>query len=110
MSSYNSVPPIAGGTAGDVIEALGITQFPSATEWYQVIGGIIVQGGRVSIASGVTATVNLVAPYGKQFLGAWIQVIDVASNNAHITAVSLNSFQIVNGVGLRAYYWLSLGV
>ena len=108
--SYNSIPPFLDGNARDALEALGVTQFPSALDWYQVIGGLIIQGGRVDVATSATGTVNLVAPYGKQFLGAWIQVADAAGNDAHIATVGLNSFQIVNGVGARTYYWLSLGV
>jgi hypothetical protein len=108
--SYNSVPPLIGGSTRDALEALGITQFPSATEWYQVIGGIIVQGGRVAVADGATVTVNLVAPYEKQVLGTWTQVSGSAGNDAYVTSVGLTSFQIVNGSGARTYYWLSLGV
>jgi hypothetical protein len=109
-SSYNSIAALTGGTARDALEALGITQFPSAAEWYQVIGGLIVQGGSVAVGDGATATVNLVAPYEKQTLGVWIQVSGAAGNNAHVATVGLTSFQIVNGSGARTYYWLSLGV
>ena len=109
-SSYNSIPPFTGGSTQDALEALGITQFPSETSWYQVIGGIIVQGGKVATSDGATVTVNLVAPYEKQLLGVWTQVIDAAENGSHVASIGLNSFQIVNGAGDRTYYWLSLGV
>ena len=109
-SSYNSIPPFTGGTSRDALEALGITQFPSATDWFQVIGGIIMQGGVVSVADGATLTVPLNAPYEKQVLGIWIQVVGAAANTAHVAAVTVGNFNIVNGVGARDFYWLSLGV
>jgi hypothetical protein len=110
MSEYNSVAPFVGGTAQDALEALGITQFPSATEWFQVIGGLIVQGGYVTVPSSTVQTVNLVAPYGKQTLGVWLQTEGSSHNSAHVDGVTLTSFEIHNGGGVRSYYWLSLGV
>lgn len=110
-SSTNSIPPFTRGTTRDALEALGITQFPSAVEWYQVIGGLIVQGGYVTVGSSATLAIPLVAPYEKQTLGVWIQVVGGAENGASVAAApTLDSFSIVNGVGARDYYWLSLGV
>ena len=109
-ANRNSVPPFLGGTAREALESIGITQFPSATEWYQVIGGLIVQGGTVAITDAATTTIPLVAPYEKQTLGVWIQVVDDPSNGAHVEAVTLEDFDLVNGAGARTYYWLSLGV
>ena len=109
-SSYNSIPPFTGGTSRDALEALGITQFPSETDWFQVLGGLIVQGGFAAVGDGATLTVNLNAPYEKQDLGVWIQVVGAAANTAHVASVALDSFDIVNGVGARDFYWLSLGV
>ena len=109
-SSTNSVPPFTGGSTRDALEALGITQFPSEAEWYQVIGGLIVQGGHVEVAGSTAAVINLVAPYEKQFLGVWLQTEGNPHNAAHVAAVTLSSFEIHNGGGVRHYYWLSLGV
>lgn len=110
MSSYNSIAPFIGGTTRDVIDALGITQFPSEFGWFQVIGGIIAQGGKADVADGATLAINFAAPYGKQVLGTWIQVMAGAENGSYIIPTNLNTFSIVNGVGARTYYWLSLGV
>jgi hypothetical protein len=109
-SNRNSIAALTGGSLPDAFEALGITQFPDAAGWYQVIGGLIVQGGSVDIAGAATATINLHAPYEKQLLGIWTQIVGGAGNNAYVTAADLDSFQIVNGAGDRTYYWLSLGV
>lgn len=109
-SSTNSIPALLGGSTRDALEALGITQFPSATEWFQVIGGLIVQGGYVEVASATSITINLPAPYEKQTLGVWLQTEGSSHNAAHVDAVTLSSFEIHNGGGIRHYYWLSLGV
>ena len=109
-ASYNSVPPFQGGSTRDTLEALGITQFPSEHEWYQVIGGLIVQGGYVEVASLTVATINLPAPYEKQTLGVWLQTEGATHNAAHVANATLSSFEIHNGAGIRDYYWLSLGV
>jgi hypothetical protein len=55
-------------------------------------------------------TVSLNAPYEKQVLGIWIQVIGGAANTAHLDAITTADFDIVNGVGARDFFWLSLGV
>ena len=109
-SSYNSIAPFTKARLDEVQESIGITQFPSETSWYQVIGGLIVQGGFVSVGDGATLTVSLNAPYEKQVLGIWIQVVGAAANTAHVAAVTVDDFSIVNGVGARDFYWLSLGV
>jgi hypothetical protein len=109
-SNTNSIAPYLEGTTRQALEAIGITQFPSATEWYQIIGGLIVQGGYVAVASSSVQTVNLVAPYEKQTLGVWLQTEGASHNAAHVDGVTLSSFEIHNGGGIRSYYWLSLGV
>jgi len=109
-SSTNSIPPFLGGSAADALESLGITQFPSEFGWYQVIGGLIVQGGKVSVGDGATLVVDLNAPYEKQTLGVWIQVVDGTANTAYVASVSLADFELINGAGARDFYWLSLGV
>lgn len=108
--SYNSIFPFSKARLDEVQEAIGITQFPSETSWYQVIGGLIVQGGFVSVGDGATLTVALNAPYEKQVLGVWIQVEGGTANTAYITNVTTDDFDIVNGAGARDFYWLSLGV
>ena len=109
-SSTNSIAPFLGGSVKDALESIGITQFPSEFEWYQVIGGVIIQGGTVSVGTGAVLTVNLPAPYEKQHLLTLTQVVGAVANTAYVTTVTLSSFDIQNGVGDRTYFWLSLGV
>lgn len=109
-ANTNSIPPFLRGTTKDALEALGITQFPSEFEWYQVIGGLIIQGGKVDLAGAAALTINLPAPYEKQHMFTIIQVVDATDNNGYVANVILSAFDIQNGAGARTYYWLSLGV
>jgi hypothetical protein len=109
-TNVNSIFPFSKARLEEVQEAIGITQFPSATGWYQVIGGLIVQGGSIEVDTSATLAIPFHAPYEKQLLGVWLQVYGAAANNGYVSAPGLTSFQITNGVGVRTYYWLSLGV
>ena len=111
MSNTNSVIPYDKPTLKNVADTVGITQFPSETSWFQTIGGLIFQGGKVSAAaSAATTVVNFPAPYPTQALGVWLQVSGAAGNNADVTIPGLNSFNLNNGVGIRDYFWWSVGV
>lgn len=109
-SNTNGIPPFLDGTTKDALDAIGITQFPSATEWNQVLGGLVFQGGYVEVDSSAVLAINFSTPYEKQTLGVWIQTVGAAHNSAHISSPTLESFEIHNGAGVRQYYWLSLGV
>lgn len=109
-ANTNSIFPFSRARLDEIQESIGITQFPSEFEWYQVIGGIIVQGSLASVGDGATLVVDFPAPYEKQLLGVWLQVVGAAANTAYVNAAGLDSFEIVNGVGARDFYWLSLGV
>lgn len=109
-SNINSVLPYLRARTEDTVEALGITQFPSDTGWYQVISGLIVQGETIEVADGATVTVPFLAPFPLQVLGIFLQVTGAAPNAAYINNITLDSFDIVNGVGIRTYYWWAIGV
>jgi hypothetical protein len=111
VSNTNSVIPYTGAKLKELADTIGITQFPDETSWYQVLGGLIFQGGKVSAAaSAATTVVDFPAPYPTQALGVWLQVSGAAGNNADVTISSLDSFNLNNGVGIRDYYWWSVGV
>jgi len=117
MSSTNSVIPFLGASSRDLQEAAGITQFPSQYEWFQVVNGLIIQGGYVEALSTTTniisfTTTNIisfVAPFGKQTLGVFIQVVAAATNDSYVNAVTLNNFELINLAGARNYYWWAIG-
>jgi len=109
MSSTNSVIPFLGASSRDLQEAAGITQFPSQYEWFQVVNGLIIQGGYVEALGTTTNIISFVAPFGKQTLGVFIQVVAAATNDSYVNAVTLNNFELINLAGARNYYWWAIG-
>lgn len=110
MANTNSILPLFRGTPEEVANAIGVTQFPGPNTWYQIIGGLQIQGGYAEVGDAATLTVFFVAPYATQLLGVFIQVVGATGNAAYVNAADLDSFEIVNGVGDRSYYWFAVGV
>ena len=96
-SGWNSIPGFARSKdPSESQESIGITQFDATdeTRWFQIIGGLIMQGGTISGAGAV----EFPAPYEKQVLGVWI-------NNGTASGVSLAGFTASGG-----NYWFSIGL
>lgn len=110
MSNTNSVLPFLGGSPKEVADAIGITQFPGEHTWFQVIGGVIIQGGYETLLSSSSNIVTFVAPLPKQVLGIFIQAVGAAENGAYIDNIDLEQFELFNGAGDRFYYWWAIGV
>lgn len=110
MSNTNAVVPFLGGTLPDALESLGVTQFPSGTEWFQTIGGLLVQGGKVDVVAAATASIEFPAGVPTQLLGIWIQTVGGTTNGAYVNVPTLAGFDLVNGASDRTYYWWALGV
>lgn len=110
MSSYNSVAPFSAASLKELLEALGITQFTSGTNWYHTIAGLLIQGGFVSAAvSGVT--VNFNAGFTKQVLGILIQPVNSGPSDPYVSGVTINNFTIIHGGGGSSnYYWFAIGI
>lgn len=110
MSQQNSLPPFTGATLQDLLDTLGVTQFTGATEWFQVIGGLIIQGGFVAAHSS-TATVTFATAFPKQILTVIVQPANSAPTNFYVDAVTLEDFVISHGGGgTHDYYWFAIGV
>ena len=110
MSNTNSIIPFLGAGLQDLQDTIGITQFPSGTNWYQTIGGLLIQGGFLTVSSSAVTTVPFNAGYPTQVLGVWIQSVGGSHNNAHIDNVTLAQFELHNGGSTRDYYWWAIGV
>ena len=108
--NINSISPYIAPTNRELADSIGITQFPALTAWYQLIGGLQVQGGFETLAGAGANVVLFSAPYEKQVLGIFIQVIGAAENGAWISAIGLDKFTLNNGAGARTYYWWAVGV
>lgn len=109
-TNRNAITPFLRGTPEELANAIGITQFHSATSWSQTIGGLLIQGGFVEVADGATSVVSFQAPYITQLLGVFTQVADASENGAYVTTYSATGFSIVNGTGARDYFWWAIGV
>ncbi len=110
MASTNSVLPYLGGNEAETSDAIGITKFPSAGNWSQILGGLVIQGGKVSVLSGATTTFNFNAPIPKEVLGVFIQPLGVSTVSYRVNTVTLNTFDIVNGAADQDFYWWAIGV
>lgn len=110
MATNQALLPYLRGTPEETADAIGITQFPSETNWYHTIGGLLIQGGLIEVLSGVTLTVDFNAAYPKQVLGVWLQPIGTSALPWNVDAVTLDTFDIVNGAADQEYYWWAIGV
>ncbi len=96
MANSNSIVSYSSATLLEVQESLGITQFsPSnVNSWYQVMGGLVIQGG-LSTGAGAVA---FPAPLEKQVLGVFM-------NGATASAISLTGF-----TASASGFWWAIGV
>lgn len=110
MSNQNSLPPFTNASLKDLLEAIGITQFISETNWYQVIGGLNIQGGfEETITTGDTITFN--ASFPKQVLGIFITAVGASSRQVAADTVTVDDFVLRhNGGGTGDFYWFAIGV
>lgn len=110
MATNQALLPYLRGTPEETADAIGITQFPSETNWFHTIGGLLIQGGLIEVLSGTTLTVDFNASYPKQVLGVWIQPIGTATVSSRVNTVTLDTFDIVNGAADQSFYWWAIGV
>lgn len=110
MSNSNAILPFGTANLSDLLEAIGITQFPDGTSWYQTIGGLLIQGGQTGSVATAT-TVDFHAGYTKQVLGVFITSLTNHGPDAYVSTVALDSFVINHsGGGSHNYYWFAIGV
>lgn len=110
MSGQNSIPPFATPRATDIFNALGITQFPSETNWFQVIGGLILQGGFADNINTMT-TISFNTSFTKQVLGIFVQPVGTAAFADIVNSITLNDFVLIHGgAGAQDFYWFAIGV
>lgn len=110
MDQYNSIIPFSRGTVQDLLNTVGITQFTSETDWYQVIAGLIIQGGLAeTITTGDTITFN--TSFTKQVLGVFITAIGASSLQVAANNITVDDFVLLhNGGGTGDFYWFAIGV
>jgi len=77
----NAILPYITAGQKDIVDAIGITQLSvggDISAWYQVIGGLILQGGRFDIDHDTSPSVNFVVPYTK--ICYWVGLSITTSN------------------------------
>jgi hypothetical protein len=113
MSNTNAIASFTSPSSEELNEAVGITQFQSETNWFQTIGGILIQGGRVNgIASDATVVVPFNAGFPTQVLQVFVQPLGTSVLGWSIAdPPNKNNFSIINAAfGPRDFYWWALGV
>lgn len=110
MSNTNAILPFFGSNLQELVDTIGITQFPTGTSWFQTIGGLLIQGNFIdSVGSSITA-IPFYPAYPTQVLGVWTQVVGGVGNNAHVDTITLEGFTLHSGGAPRSYYWWAIGV
>ena len=110
MSNSNSILPFNAATLKNLVDTVGITQFTSETNWYQTIGGLILQGGKTGlIATGAQIDFNVSFP--KQCLGVFVTIEHTAGLSVAANLVTQDKFNIqYTGGATRSIYWFAIGV
>ena len=111
--SWNSVGSYLSSSPEELRDAGGITQFPSATSFFQIINGLQIQGGiTAEIAIGGNLVIPFFAPYATQVLGVFLQPANAVAAYGSVmpTGTNLNQFQIRNGPVAGEFYWWAIGV
>lgn len=109
-SNINSIAPYVNANPNELLDTIGITQFSNGTDWFQVLGGLIFQGGLVSAHSS-TATVTFPTGFSKQTLCVIVQPKDSSGTTFYVTSVTLKDFVLAHGGGgVHNYYWFAIGV
>ena len=119
MTNVNAIPPFAGATVRDVHESIGVSQLSAGGDenaWYQTIGGLLIQGGRVNDVPGAgSVIVNFNAAYPKKVLGVWLQLIANALAGAplyrdFVNVIDLTQFELFNDyLDDSSFYWIAVG-
>lgn len=112
--SWNSIPSYGLTDLKQLQDAAGVTQFPSDTSWYQLINGLLVQGGKVAIGANTSLVVPFLVGNPTQLLSVFTQPILAGTGNGYGSidpaGTNLNQFTLVNTGAAKDYYWWAVGV
>lgn len=112
MSNRNAVSPFDSPSLRDLADSIGITQFPSETNWWQTMGGLLIQGGKIL---GATHGAPVVVPFNVGFitqcLGVWCQELGTNAHSWSVNNVTKNQFELILASGpAKDFYWWAIGV
>jgi len=108
----NSIPRFKNATLDEIQQSLGITNFSGEFDWNHTIGGLIIQGGRISDNAGDGGDVVFNVTYPKQVLFVVAFPINSTGNqNVSGLEITLSGFRIYNNHGNPIKYnWLAIGI
>ncbi len=112
MSSTNAIAPFNDPSLRDLANSLGITQFLSETNWYQTIGGILIQGGKIiSATHGAPVPVPFNVGFLTQVLGVFCQELGTQAHGWSINNITTSGFELSLASGpAKDFYWWAIGV
>lgn len=120
MANENSVVPYFNASTKELTEAAGITRLSgaSATEWNQLINGLIFQGGLSPVIALDTAqaiTFSVVFPTA--VLGVFVQAIHAPAGAGNentglvsTAGLSTSGFTLINDGTAKQFYWWAIGI
>jgi len=109
--TWNSTIPYNSPSLQELADTVGITQFQGTDSWFQVLGGLILQGGKVDIPDPADVSITFPAPYSKQVLGIFIEEIDgVGSVYTVVQTFNLTGFTIRHNHSGYSAFWFAIGV
>lgn len=108
--NYNALSPFTNANSQQLLDAAGVTQFTSETNFYHTLSGLLIQGGFVTTAA-TSTTVTFNAAFPKQVLNVILQPVNSSPSNFYVSSVTLQEFTIAHGGGgSHNYYWFAIGV
>lgn len=114
MSNWGSVPGYGETDVRALQEAAGITQFTGSSGWYQILNGILIQGGVVAVGADTSIVVPFQVAVPLQVLSIHTQPVIAGVGNGYGSidpaGSNLQQFTLVNTGPAKEYYWLAIGV
>ena len=92
---------------------MGVTRFsPSdVNSWFQVLGGLIIQGGRANAVSSAGSLITFTQAFPKQVLCILACPIGVNSTYSVVSVgTNLENFVLDSGTNGVDYYWFAIGL
>lgn len=104
----NAVAAYQYASVEELLNAMGVAQFPGADNFHITISGLLIQGGTTpSIPAGATISVPYNVGYPQHCM-----IVLLTSRNVAASAGATpgqNNFSLVNGAVAASYSWLAIG-
>jgi len=104
----NALAGLQYSSVEELLNAMGVAQFPGADNFYITISGILIQAG---VTGSIPASGTVAVPYNVGYPQRCMGVILTPRSAAGSAAANpgQNSFTLVNGSVANQYTWLAWG-